>query len=83
MKRINAVIGGRNRRNLIIRGGVYPLLLSLMFVFLLSDISPGQEVWKNYTDNSFVRWLALEGNNLWQATYGGAVKRNITNPYRM
>jgi len=92
MKKLNIIIPSHIKR-IFCRGGVCPLpslfkfTFLLLFMMTLTGITQSQseqihfgEVWKNYTNNRWVNWLALEGDYLWQGTSGGVVKRSITNP---
>ena len=58
------------------------IVLTLFFLFgtLLAQ-SGSSETWRNYTNASVVATVAFEGDYVWEGTWGGLIKRSLTDPH--
>ena len=56
------------------------LALFLLIFLFLSSVGSAEEKWINYTNASVVYALAFEGDYVWEGTWGGVIKRSLTNP---
>ena len=77
MRRVKSVSWSRAKTR-VLSSGWFVFLFLLVFYWM--GIAHSQEVWKNYTNNSEITCLAIEGDYIWEGTTGGVVKRSMANP---
>jgi hypothetical protein len=77
MRRVKSVSWSRAKTR-VLSSGWFVFLFLLVFYWM--GIAHSQEIWLNYTNNSEITCLAIEGDYIWEGTTGGVVKRSMTNP---